>query len=301
MYPTFGQELYARETARAAELIAGTFEPANGNANGTGAAHGYAALVADTLPHPSPGTRVRLAVKLVQRLSAGNGKGEGPQLFARLLASLPDSETRRELIYYGVTQADRIVGAIARDVLYPYFVDGRLPRGVAEIEFILHNSGRLLPLLTVEPLLTLPFIAWYAERQWDFVSARTIALSMRILRQAGILLTTSLPASSEDGRGATAYTLAPHGLSLAAFVWCLYDEFKEKEERTASGTPLTVDKVEHAGFVRTFVVPPALATARLREAEREGFLRFENSGNARRVLLPLQPEELATRLGAIQG
>jgi len=277
VYATFGQELYARETVRAAELIA---------ANGGG---GLAARIADHLPHPSPSTRERLATKLLQRLAAGSGDAEGREAFARLIAGLRDSEARRELIYYAVTRVDGLVGAIAREVLYPYFIDGQLPRGVAEADFVIHNTGRLL---TVEPVLTLPFVAWYAAKQWDFLSARTVALAMRILRQAGILLAAPLTGGP---RRTLAYTLAPHSLTRPALVWCLYDEF------AAAPSIPTVDRIEHSAFARTFVVLPSVITARLRDAEREGFVRYTTSAGARRVVLPLSREEVIAGLLTAEG
>lgn len=272
MYAAFGQELYIRETARAAELLASS---SNGD---------LIARIAAALPHPSITTRTRLASKLLQRLAAGGGEAGQRQAFARLVAGLRDSEARRELIYYGVTRADRLVGAIAREVLYPYFVDGSLPRGVTEAEIVAHNTGRLL---TVEPMLTLPFAVWYAAKQWDFHSARTVALTLRVLRQAGILLASPL---TDGGKRTLAYTLAPHGLTLPAFIWCLYDEF--------ASTPVspTVDRIERSAFARTFVVPPSVIAARLRDAERAGFARSVGGAGARRVVLPLSREALLAGL-----
>jgi hypothetical protein len=273
LYARFGQELYARETARVAEWIA--------DANGTGSP---AACVAARLPYPSAATRDRLAAKFIQRLTAGCAGETGPETFARLLSGVGDPEAQRELAYYGAARADRLVGAVAREVVYPYFIDGALPRGVTENDVAAHNTGRLL---TVEPVLTLPFVAWYAQTQWDFQSERTVALALRILRQAGLLLSTWLPG---EARRTLAYTLAPHGLTLPAFVWGLYEEF------AAFPIAPTLDRVERAAFVRTFVVPPAVIVARLRDAERTGFIRFTTAAGARRIILPLAREELIAGL-----
>jgi hypothetical protein len=277
VYATFGQELYARETVRAAELIANASGELFGELN-------YAAAVADALPHSSASTRARLAAKLVQRLSSASGFADCPRDFARLLTGLSDFQARRELVFYSVARADRIVGAIAREVLYPYFIEERLPRGVGETEFALHNTWRLL---MVEPLVTIPFIAWYAERYWDFVSARTVVLALRIFRQAGILNVS--PLSGEERR-THACTLAPHGLSLAAFVWCLYDEFAD------APMPPSPDRVERADFAQIFVVPPTIISERLIEAEAAGYISWSYSGESKRMELTLKREELVSRL-----
>jgi hypothetical protein len=277
VYATFGQELYARETVRAAELIANASRDLFGETN-------YAAAVADALPHSSASTRARLATKLVQRLSAASDFADCPRDFARLLTGLGDSQVRRELVFYSVARADRIVAAIAREVLYPYFIEERLPRGVSDTEFALHNTWRLL---MVEPLVTIPFIAWYAERYWDFVSARTVVLALRIFRQAGILNVS--PLSGEERR-THACTLAPHGLSLAAFVWCLYDEFADVP------MPPSFDRVERADFAQIFVAPPSVINALLHEAEQGGYLRLSDAEGSRRIELTLKREELVGRL-----
>jgi len=152
----------------------------------------------------------------------------------------------------------------------------------------MRNTRRLFD---IEPTLTLPFVTWYAARHWDFLSARTVALALRILRQAGILISTRY---SGEQRRTLGYTLAPHGMTLPTFVWCLYD--KMGEEAAASG--LVPYQIEGARFVKTFVVPPSVAAARLAEAERAGVVEIEG-GKAKRITLPLSTADLVEAL--IQG
>jgi hypothetical protein len=276
VYATFGQELYLRETASAAGIIA--------QSGSWSERDGLTAQLAESLNYSSASMRTRVAEKLLQRLAAGSSVSERRFAFARLVAGIGDSEAQRELIYYAVARTDGLIGAIARDALTPYFLDGQPPRGATEDDLAKYNTGRLL---TIEPMLTLPFLTWYARESFGFTSARTVALAMRILRQAGIILSVSL---SGAPKRTLAYTLAPHGLSLAAFLWCLYDEF--------SCDPLapSTDRIERAAFARTFVVPPAVIGARLREAEREGWIQFDTIAGTRRVYLPLSTDQLMTAL-----
>lgn len=318
VYARFGQELYARETILAAAIIAGEAEDVDGRA--------LTVRIADALPHPSPTTRMRVATKLLQRMMAGaavaspsslskangaapslaadslselaslpaNGNGtsrsahaaqhNGVAVFARLLANLPDTGARRDLVYYAVARADGLVGAIARDILYPYFIEERIPAPYTEDEFIMANACLLL---APEPILTMGFVADYARRAWGFDSERTVGLALRILRQAGILL--SSPLLGERGR-IHAYTLAPHGLSLAALLWSLYDEFGHDHAAPAW------DQVGRAQFARQFVVPASVVISRLFEAERAGLVGFWSAGGTRRVALKVRECDALARL-----
>ncbi len=317
MYARFGQELYIRETIAAAAIVAVHQEEASDRP--------LAERIADALPQPSPATRRRVAIKLLQRLAAGASKSEtacsaptpaprnGPHspegetngafdevtrflgtmdsslprraiAFARLLSSLPDTQARCELVYYAAARADPLIGAIAQDLLYPYFIEDRIPPPYSEDEFIMANAGLLL---APEPILTTGCVADYARRAWGFESERTICLALRILRQAGILF--SAPLLGERGR-VHAYTLAPHSLSLPALLWGLYDEFGQESLAPAW------DQVVRARFARLFVVPPSVVTSRLWEAERAGMVGFWSAGGARRVTPKVREPEALARL-----
>lgn len=307
MYARFGQELYIRETIAAAAIVA-----VHGEESGE---RPLIARIADTLPHPSPATRMRVATKLLQRMLAGaaipfdarrarNGHANGHPVsetvsrvpvgtevsqerlaaFARLLSSQADTHARRELVYFAAARADSLVGAIARDLLYPYFIENRIPDPYTEDEFIIANASLLL---APEPTLTAGVVVDYARRVWNFESERTVCLALRILRQAGILL--SAPLLGERGR-VHAYTLAPHGLSLSALLWGLYDEFGRENVAPAW------DQVERAGFARLFVVQPSVVTSRLFEAERAGMVGFWSAGGSRRVALKVREPEALARL-----
>ena len=143
MYARFGQELYPHETLAAAALLA---QASRQDERPSSAA--LAGRVALLLPEGSPAHRQRVAVlkRLLQRVAAGaqraaknillvkrRGKIPNParrtgrRAFAHLLAYLPDTQARQDLVYYGAARADALIGAIARDVLYPYFIEDRIP------------------------------------------------------------------------------------------------------------------------------------------------------------------------------
>ncbi len=316
MYARFGQELYIRETITAAAIIAEHAEQSDPRA--------LTARVAEMLPHASCATRKRIATKLLQRLAAGalpcpkgrpapalalaghaaqNGHiphvtGQEEQgilptadtlpasiaSFARLLAYIPDTQARHDLVFYAAARADSLIGAIAREILYPYFIEGCIPAPYSEDEFIMANAGLLL---APEPILTTGFVADYARRAWGFESERTVGLALRILRQAGLLL--SAPLLGARGRVA-AYTLAPHGLSLPALLWGFYDEFGGENLAPAW------DQVSRSHFARLFVVPSSVVASRLWEAERVGLVGFWSAGGAKRVALKVREPEALARL-----
>jgi hypothetical protein len=304
VYARFGQELYVQETIAAATILAIHAEE--------GDPRPVRERVADSLPQRSPATRLRVAVKLLQRITAGAsvratpgkrasvGDGSpaamsvsqdadgslptGLTAFARLLSGLPDTQARRELVYYAAARADKLVGAIARDLLYPYFIENRIPPPYTEDEFIMANAGLLL---APEPILTTGCVVDFARRAWGFESERTICLALRILRQVGVVFSSPLL----DARGRVhAYTLAPHSLSLSALLWGLYEEFGRENLAPAW------DQVGRAQCARLFVVPPSVVASRLWEAERAGLVGFWSAGGVRRVALKVREPEALARL-----
>ncbi len=332
MYARFGQELYPHETLAAAAVLARAW--AENEYLEAGLLTGRIALL---LPEGTPAHRQRVAVKLLQRLSAGAhqkkaaskdtpkdtpkdtsgkdshqsaGKTSGaavgkeafdagraqkdqpPPLrheqdsaaFAQLLAYLSDTQARQDLVYYGAARADALIGAIARDILYPYFIEGRIPPPFGEDEFLVANAGLLL---APEPILTTGVVADIARRVWQFDSERTVTLALRVLRQAGILL--SAPILGERGRVA-AFTLAPHGLSLTAMLWGLYHEYGHADDAP------TWDQVCRSDFARLYVVPPSVIASRLMEAERAGLVAFWSAGGTRRVALKVRETDALARL-----
>lgn len=304
MYARFGQELYTQETLTAATVLADACD-----AEELLGMRAVIGRIATALPQGTPATRQRIAVKLLQRIAAGapdcryneglsanethSGEPElknqerlhaGVFTFARLLAHLPDTQARRELVFYSAACADALIGAIAREILYPYFIEERIPPPYEEDEFLIANAGLLL---APEPILTTGVVSDFARRAWGFDSERTVALALRILRQAGILL--SAPLLGERGRVA-AYTLAPHGLSLPTLLWGLHQEYGQ------AGVAPAWDQVGRARIAQLFVVPPSVVTSRLWEAERAGLVGCWSAVGTRRVALKVRESDAIARL-----
>lgn len=329
MYARFGQELYPHETLAAAAVLA--CAQAENEYLEPGLLTGRIALL---LPEGTPAHRQRVAVKLLQRLSAGAHQNKAVPIdthgeqraeagntqadnktagaaggkerhipaqtrenqsrtlrseqdsgaFVQLLAYLGDTQARQDLVYYGAARADALIGAIARDILYPYFIENRIPPPFGEDEFLVANAGLLL---APEPILTTGVVADIARRAWQFDSERTVTLALRVLRQAGILL--SAPILGERGRVA-AFTLAPHGLSLAALLWGLHHEYGHADDAP------TWDQVCRSDFARLYVVPPSVIASRLMEAERAGLVAFWSAGGTRRVALKVRETDALARL-----
>lgn len=272
-YPTFGQELYLRETLKAAATLVDT-----------GLRRGVSEIIAASLDHPSPKTRARIAAKLVQRLRSGAAVAEDRPHFLRLLTGIGDMSVRRDLVYYATARADPLVGAVAAEVLYPVLIESATPGGTLRDEMAPHRAGLLL---TVEPIVPVDFLLRYAGRVWRYGSRRSLLLALRILRQVGIARTVRMQGASGT---VEAIALSPHDLSPAAFLWCFMDEFGR------SVPPATADRVERSRFARVFVVPPSLIDVRLDQAERGGFLRMRNMAGARRVIPALTAGEAVERL-----
>jgi hypothetical protein len=271
----FGQELYAAETLRAARALVEA-----------GIGRHAAETIAPLIPLGSDLTRRRVASKLAQRLSAGASRPEHASSFVRMVAMAGDMATRHELLYFGAARADRLVGLIARDVLYPVLVENARPAGAEPDELALHRMGLLL---AVEPMVTIRFVLDYAAKTWGFRSKRCILLALRILRQAGIARTQRMRGASG---AVAAVTLMPHDITLATFLWCFLDEF------AGSVPAATVDRVERSAFARTFVVPPSLVDVRLDQAEQQGLLKTRVMAGARRVVPIVGPEEVVERFTA---
>jgi hypothetical protein len=288
LYTRFGQELYLRETVSAARVVA---------ESGDLPLPELAERIAATLPHTSPTTRHRIAIKLLQRLTAATteitderthrSSKTSPQTLAcmaRLTTCVEDTSAQSDLVYYAACRCDKLIGAIASEILYPYFIENRIPGPFTEDEFITSNANLLL---APEPVITCGFAADYARRVWGFESERTVILALRVMKQAGILMAS--PLLGEQGR-IMAYTLAPHSISLSALMWGLYHEFHGQP------TPPAWDQVGRSSVARLFLASSSLVTSKLFEAERCGLVGFWSGSGMRRVHFKVSEPEALMRL-----
>lgn len=245
-FATFGQELYADDAAEALRLALEVETRAD-----------LRERLAEVLPQASHKTRRRIADKLIQRLIPVERGKVIVSPFVRIAAGIRDTQARTELIYYRTAQTDTIIAAVAADVFYPYFVDGRPPQGFSAAQFRIANTGALFE---CDNVITRSFVSAYARKAWGFRSEATVSRALRVLRDAGLI--EVLP-GEPGGARQIAFALRPHTMRLPTFALCLY------EESAARGAPsLALNQIHGADFARMFIVRPVDLTAMAEEARR---------------------------------
>jgi hypothetical protein len=272
-FAAFGQELYPDEAAQALRLAlqAATRAELRGQ-------------IIAALPQPSLKSRARIADKLIQRLIPVEKGAVIVAPFVRLAANIADTQARAELIYYRTAQTDSIIGAIAAEILYPYFIQGRPPKGFSASQFRFANTGALFD---YDNVVTRSFVVRYARDAWGFDSEQSVTRALRILREARLI--EALPNPPGTARQLS-FALAPHTMRLPTFAFCLYEEL-------AGGAPPAppLDRIQGADFARIFIVRPQEVTALAEEARRRKLLA--RSGGAAPRYSPTMPlEALVERL-----
>ena len=249
-FAAFGQELYLDEAAQALRLALVTSTRAE-----------LRAQIVAALPQQSEKTRGRIANKLIQRLVPTEHDAIVGSPFVRLAANLRDAQARNELIYFRTAQTDAIIGAIAAEIFYPYFIQQRPPKGFSTTQFRFENTGALFD---YDSVITRSFVLTYARDVWNFRSEATVIRALRILREAGLIEAFPSPPGAASQ---PAFSLAPHTIRLATFVLCLYEEIAARRSPA-----LALDQVQNARFARIFLVRPVDVTAMAEEARRHKFL-----------------------------
>jgi hypothetical protein len=275
-FPTFSQE-FAFEDSLAAIRTASRFMDRAARVQ----------AIASVLPQASAKTKERLAAKIIQRYFGGRRRADADPHFWKLVLALDDRSTQRELMLYRTAAVDRIVAAISADVFYPRFVAKTYPAGYDESSFRLANTGALFD---SDDVITAEFVREFAAKRWAFTSERTVNLSLRILREGGVLC--SIASAQATGRS-LAYLPASRSISPVTFCYCLASQFRSND----SALPPTLDKVHNADFVKLFLLPRPAVDSLIRESGRRGWLRVEGSGSARQVALVAKgAEELISLL-----
>ena len=246
----FGQELYPDEAAQALRLALQAATRAE-----------LREQLAAALPQPSEKTRGRIADKLIQRLIPVQKGHVVVAPFVRLAANIIDTQARTELIYYRTAQTDAVVAALAAEVFYPYFVQGRPPKGFSAAQFRFINTGALFDF---DDVITRSFIAAYARDSWGFRSGPTLMRALRVMREAGVI--EAVP-TVPGGARQPAYAIAPHTMRLPTFAFCVYEEFAARRSPA-----LALDQIQNARFAKLFVVRPMDVAALAEDARRRKLL-----------------------------
>ncbi len=229
------------------------------------------ARVAEVLPQPAAATRTRLAQKLVQRYFPVDDL-DSP--FLQLVRGLAQSPVRRELLYWQLTKTDQLVGALARGLFHPHFVERQPPSGLTDDEFRVQNGGALLP---VRPVIVARFAESYAARIWNFAHPAVVQRALHILEEAGLVRKRRLTELRGHPLG---YEVALRELALPTFLYCLHDEFA-----ATRGRPIALRRLHRSRFARTFVLWPEQVNQFAAAAARHRFLELRRSRTSASVRL----------------
>lgn len=250
-FATFGQELYFEESLRAIESFSDDIEPDH-----------LSAKIASTLRQPSEATRQRIASKIVQRCFKSPDGRSGSQAFLKLVKSCKSEFGRRDLIYWRAARTDDIVSALAAEIFYPYFVLNMLPKGYDEETFRMANTATLF---ADDRVISSDFAVRYAKENWDFDSARTVTLALRIMKQAWILESVSVKLGRRHVLG---YYIQPHLLQPEVFAYCLYEEFLDH------APTVSLDRIHNGDCVKLFFVNRLHADSMLRKLAGKKLVEF---------------------------
>jgi len=272
-FAAFGQELYPDEAAQALRLALQAATRASLHEQ-----------IVAALPQPSLKTRERIADKLIQRLIPVQKGAVIVSPFVRLAANITDTQARNELVYYRTAQTDSVIGAIAAEIFYPYFVQGRPPKGFSASQFRFANTGALFD---YDNVITRSFVVRYAREAWGFNSEQSVTRALRILREARLIETLPNPPGAARQ---LSFALAPHSMRLPTFAFCLYEDFATR--RTPA---LPLDQIQTANLARTFIVRPQEVTALAEEARRRKLLA-RSGGAATRYAPAMALDALVERL-----
>ena len=180
-------------------------------------------------------------------MRGGLGRGERggsypATAFLRLVAGIKRDDLRRDLLYWRAARTDAVIEALAGELFYPHFVLGQIPQGYSESEFHAANTATLF---SVDGVITRDFAIEYARKVWEFDSPRTIALALRIMRQAEVVDATSVVLGR---RRVHAYYPLSHTPRVEAFAYCIYEEF------LADGPVVAIDQLRNSAFAKVFLL-----------------------------------------------
>ena len=241
---TFGQELYLQESIRAIESFSDTTTDDR-----------LLEKIAELLPHPSENTRLRVASKLVQRFFKGS------PAFLRLVKSLKNDSSRRQLLCWRTARTDEVISAIAREIFYPYFVLNIIPRGYDEAAFRMANTATLF---SADRIVSRDFAVRYAREAWGFDSARTVTLALRIMKQAEILDSISVELGRRHVLG---YFPQPLSLKPEVFAYCMYEEFL--------GDHPTADRIQNGDCSKLFFLNRLQVDSLFKALAKKELIEFE--------------------------
>ncbi|MGQ9731621.1 MAG: hypothetical protein ACUVX8_10160 [Candidatus Zipacnadales bacterium] len=263
---TLSQELHYRASVHAARLLCQRDMPRE-------------ALLEEIAPLTETrmvSARRRAAAAVLSRL----GLGRQHQLVAsglhRLLAEL-DEDAGRQLLTYVVACREPLLAGVARGVLYPYFVERRVPEGLSVEEFSAANANGLFE---IAGALTHAAVAAYAQRQWGITDSSVTGRALRVLRKGGLLAAAWMSRSTGRCLGYFPRLTLP---DIACFAYSLYSAPSDTGY-------LRLDRLRAGLMVRLFMLRPIAVDFLLDESRRLGLIEDDRSEIAK---LPFRSLEAA--------
>lgn len=242
--------------------------------------------ISGILPQPSEKTRLRLAMKLVQRFFSGYESDKRPMPYLHLVTNLSDTQEKNDLIYWRTAETDRLISAITSNIFYPFFILNKIPDGYSEQTFNMINTGSLF---IMDNIITTDFAINFAKTVWGYTSVKSIRLALRIMRQAEIIDSMH---TRKGRKSILGYYPNPHGISANVFAFCMYEELLIGKSLL---TP-SLDQVQSADASKLFFMSRPQVDSMLKTLEKKGVVEMVNQHGGRYVRLTVPDMDSLVKL-----
>jgi hypothetical protein len=198
------------------------------------------------------------------RLGLGRRRHVEPGGLHRILAGLSEP-AGRQLLAYVVASTEPMLAALAREVLYPHFVEHEAPAGFAAEEFSAINANGLFE---VAGAITHAGVSAYARRCWRVKDPSPTRRALRLLRKGGILGATWIARSSRRCLGYFPIIGLPDNACFAYALYSMRDQARY----------VRLDRLRAGLFVRLFLLRPVAVDYLIERAEELGLVDPTESG-----------------------
>jgi hypothetical protein len=213
-------------------------------------------------------TRLRIAAKIVQRISAPRAakscRRRKRSRFVRLVARSRHTPTQMELLFYRLSKVDAIVGAMARELFYPVCIAGRPPDGISSA-----SSRRATAPNCWRPEPLVNALVHHRVLEKSLELHQSLNDRPQPARAAG-RGTIARERPDRTARSSHGFRLSQHNVSLATFPLRLYDEFLPHAHNAALA--LSCDVLPVSDFARTLLLSPAQVEEHCRVARSHQLL-----------------------------
>jgi hypothetical protein len=222
----------------------------------------------------------RASTAIMTRLGLGRRRHVEAGSLHRILAALSEP-AGRQLLAYVVARNEPMLAALAREVLYPHFVEHAAPQGFTAEEFSAINANGLFE---VAGAVTHAGVAAYARRCWRIRDPSSTRRALRLLRKGGVLAATWIARGSRRCLGYFPIVGLP---DIACFTYALYPMRDEAHY-------VRLDRLRAGLFVHLFLLRPVAVDYLIERAEELGLVQQTRPG-----LVDLSFASLEEATGAI--